>query len=261
MLAISILYQDEHTLVVQSQTGTNDGTDDLYGQFNMGLHVGDDSGRVLSNRTKLLAFLYEHSGGRVRSLHWLNQIHSPLVADDTPTLPAQSADALISSKTGEGLVIMTADCVPIALFGHTSVACIHAGHQGLANGVIASTVKALGATDMQAVIGACISQANYQISQSLGESIVRQVCDNGLVAVSADELYRLVIVPEVCNKCRLDVVKLATLQLAHLGIEVINDAVPCSYASDTWYSYRRQTHTAKPATGRMAMVVARLGEI
>lgn len=43
MLAISILYQDEHTLVVQSQTGTNDGTDDLYGQFNMGLHVGDDS--------------------------------------------------------------------------------------------------------------------------------------------------------------------------------------------------------------------------
>lgn len=267
-LPIKILYQDAHTIVAQTQAGHFDkfASDDIYGQFNMGLHVNDDNKKVLINRAKLLQFLNDtiaQSQNRhqcIKSVHWLNQIHSNIAVDaDKLHLSASSADALISTKAGVGLSIMTADCVPIALFGQDGIACIHAGHQGLSSGVIANTVKELGAKNpLQAVIGACISQQNYEVSCQLAIQITRKVCDDSLVALTFDELYQQIVKPSItADKCLLDVAKLARLQLAQFNIKVLNDDVPCSYANANLYSYRAQTHANKMATGRMAMVVAR----
>ena len=263
-LPIDILYQDVCTLVVQTHAGVFDkfASDDLYGQFNMGLHVQDNPSQVLKNRAILLSWLYQQSSHHIHSIHWLTQIHSNQVheADELMMTPV-CADALVSDDKGMALAIMTADCVPIVLLGDGGVACIHAGWQGLANGVIYHTIQQLtlqGVTILQALIGACISQQHYEMDTKLALNIVTQVCQQSWIESDVQALYQQIVkAGNSHDKCQLDIVALSRWQLQKLGVTIINDDVPCSYANADLYSYRAQTHAKKHATGRMATVVAR----
>lgn len=60
------------------------------------------------------------------------------------------------------------------------------------------------------------------------------------------------------EKIKINLPKLAADQLQAVGITVCNSSsIPCSYADDRYYSYRRQTHLQQPATGRMALIITR----
>ena len=60
------------------------------------------------------------------------------------------------------------------------------------------------------------------------------------------------------EKIKINLPKLAADQLKAAGIIVCNSSsIPCSYADDRYYSYRRQTHLQQPATGRMALIITR----
>lgn len=256
-----VLYQSNQILVIQTHAGEFDKwSDDIYGQFNMGMHVGDNSERVLINRANLLTALNELTHHQITQIHWLGQIHGDEVicADDVCIAP-KNGDALLTDKKGVALSIMTADCVPIALFDDMGeqIACIHAGWQGLVKGIIKNTANQFHHKNIKAVIGACISQANYEIDKMLANNIVNGVIEKNLVNLTFDELYQTIIIDKDNDKCSIDIVKLTQLQLAHLNITVMNDKVPCSYATPNLYSYRQQTHAKKHATGRMALVVAR----
>lgn len=257
-----VLYQDNHTLVVQTHAGEFDKWgDDVHGQFNMGLHVLDNATHVLNNRATLLRELHQLTGGQIHQIHWLNQIHGDDVVIAKPNITPANADALISDERGVGLSIMTADCVPIALFNDNEkqgqIACIHAGWQGLVKGIIKNTANQFTDKNIKAVIGACISQANYEIDKTLAHTIISSVIDKQLVNLTFDELYQTIIVDKENEKCLIDIVKLTRLQLTHLNIMVVNDDVPCSYDKANLYSYRQQTHAKKRATGRMALVIVR----
>ena len=108
-MMLTILYQDSGTLVVQSHAGKFDKfvTDDLYGKFNMGLHVGDRAEQVLDNRAKLLVTLNELTDNKVAAIHWLSQIHSDTVinADEKPQAMPHEGDALTSGQKGQALAI------------------------------------------------------------------------------------------------------------------------------------------------------------
>ena len=243
-----ILYQDAKVVIIQTKTGQFDKWgDDVYGQFNMGLHVGDDPHHVLQNRMALLDNLSYLTRHQVSQIHWLNQIHSDIIVKASPNILAPDGDALISDELGLGLGIMTADCVPIALFNDDQIACIHAGWQGLTKGVIKATHDKFRHQGIKAFIGACISQDNYE-----------SVIDANLVDLTFDELYQAVVKDGLAQKCLLDIEKLTRLQLECLNIAIINDDVPCTYEMTDLYSYRQQTHANKHATGRMAMVIAKL---
>ncbi len=277
-----ILYQDNQVLVVQTHGGSFDKWgDDLYGAFNLGLHVADEPSRVLANRMTLLGQLHEYSHDGIHEISWLNQIHSGDVARPNVGMNCQDADALITHESGVALAIMTADCVPIALFseqeGNSQIACVHAGWQGLTKSILRNVHQQFDHKNIKAVIGACISQSNYEIDKTLGHKIIKSVTDQHLVGLSANELYQEIIQDgndkdgrdknsngqdgndtEQTGKCQIDLVKLTKLQLAHLGIELINHDVLCSYDMPNLYSYRQQTHAHKPHTGRMATLIAKL---
>lgn len=143
---LMILHRTPRVLVAQTTTGDFDKFGcDLYGQFNVGLHVGDSPINALQNRAKLLKMLSEL--GQVDVIHWLNQVHSDNVVDidQSSSMNAHTADALITKCRGQALAIMTADCVPVAIFddanADASVACIHAGWQGLTNSIIAKALS------------------------------------------------------------------------------------------------------------------------
>lgn len=265
-LPLDILYEDDHTLVMQTHAGHFDkfGAGELYGEFNVGLHVKDTPKTVLLRRAQLLNQLDCYGG--IECIYWLNQVHGNAVVD-VDGLDHQKlldADALISRRSQTALAIMTADCVPVAVFdGRGNIACIHAGWQGLANGIIAKTVQASNfGSQPKAIIGACISQAAYQIDGALADRIIDGVILAKLVAMDAQALHDAIVFVgddpsgDENNKVHIDIAKLARLQLEHLGVTVINESVPCSYQLDKYYSYRAQTHAKKLATGRMAMLIA-----
>lgn len=262
---LKILYQRADILVAQSLADFDKTVDNPYGRLNLGLHTGDEPMLVLNNRAKLLAQLNQHTNQQIHTIYWLNQIHSEKVATPiAPTLVPQSADAWTTVHKNEGLAIMTADCVPIVLFGRQgAVACIHAGWQGLVKGVIGQTARQLPADDYEAVIGACIGANNYEVDIQLGQKIVDECIAKQLVDVTADELKSAILLPHHHHqKCYLDIQRLTKLQLTTLNIKSINQEIDCSYDgvnAGEYYSHRYATHHNWTNTGRMAMVVARLG--
>ncbi|WP_268162582.1 laccase domain-containing protein, partial [Pasteurella multocida] len=88
----------------------------IYGQFNLGLHVGDDSMQVHQNRAHLLQSLQQYHPA-LNSIHWLNQIHGNDIYQVTDKIgtAAISADAHITRLPNVALAIMTADCVPVMI--------------------------------------------------------------------------------------------------------------------------------------------------
>ena len=161
-----------------------------YGDFNLGLHVGDAPAPVLNNRMRLLATINQHITqppvtGRhaITRLHWVNQVHGNQVHDvdaaheqaGTLCIQPMAADAMVSTQVGVGLAIMTADCVPIVLYQAKTgrIAAIHAGWQGLACGVIAQTAAHFAAdAPITAWVGVCISQDNYEVGQAVGAKLL-----------------------------------------------------------------------------------------
>lgn len=174
-----------------------------YGEFNLGLHVNDASLTVLMNRMRLLSAINDQLNAQqasaqplmVERVHWLNQVHGKHVYDvDHSTDEAHrnaklsmrpvDADAMISRQTGTALAIMTADCVPIVLYQPATeqIAAIHAGWQGLSCGVIKATIERFDSdAPIIAWIGACISQANYEVGRPVLEKLVAGCTDNQLL--------------------------------------------------------------------------------
>lgn len=265
---LMILYHTPHVLVAQTLAGAFDKFgNDLYGEFNMGLHVGDNPLNVLTHRVQLFKMLEQFV--QIESIYWLNQVHGSIVAniDQSLSMTAYTADALMTVRKGQALAIMTADCIPIAIFDDgdvdAPVACIHAGWQGLTNGIIANTVLKIRQLNPSAtccaIIGAHIGQSAYEINKELANKILDLVCANNLVIVNHDDLYQLIISDSQDNdKCLIDLDKLTRLQLDKLGVQVANESSICTYTDPRFYSYRAQTHAKKRATGRMATLIVKL---
>lgn len=266
---ITTLFENTQIYIGQTYAGNKS---DVFGEYNMALHVKDNTKKVLNNRSRLLNILSDKHA--VCQIVWVNQVHGADVS--TAQLGwLKNADSLISDKIGVALAIMTADCVPIALFDdniddnqfdNAKIACVHAGTKGLASGVIYQTVKQM--TNPTAYIGACISQKNYQLPKSLADNIIAQSLSHA-VQLSHDNttstnntlaFYEKLCQTDSDQTVLFDVGGLARLQLQALGVKILNDNVPCSYDDDNFFSHRQATHQNKH-TGRMAMIIAKKSKI
>jgi YfiH family protein len=98
---------------------------------------------------------------------WLRQVHGAGVVRVTGPgdNAGATADAAVTAEPGCAIAVLTADCAPVALASAEGVIGVaHAGWRGVAAGVLEATVgemRALGATDIEAVIGPCIHAGCY----------------------------------------------------------------------------------------------------
>ena len=245
-----------------------------YGELNLGLHVNDHAEKVLNNRMRLLAAIntpltsessQTEQYTAINSLHWVSQVHGKQIHDvdaSALSMAPMAADAMVSQQHGRGLAIMTADCVPIVLYQPASgkMAAIHAGWQGLACGVIQETVKRFTESgSVQAWIGVCISQANYEVNTDVRDKLLAGCIEHQTLSEAhIDDFVALFSISSHNDKIKLNLPRLAAAQLSAAGVTV-NTQLPidCSYADTHYYSYRRQTHLQQPATGRMALIIVR----
>jgi len=130
-------------------------------------------------------------------------------------------------------LVFVADCVPVALSGPGGVAMLHCGWRGLAAGIIAKGVAAIGAAD--AVIGPSIGSCCYEVGDE-----VLAAFDHLGEGVAADRMLDL---PEATRRL-----------LAEAGVEQIETSGLCtSCESDLFFSHRRD----RGRTGRQAGLVWR----
>lgn len=97
----------------------------------------------------------------------LEQVHGArvVVVERPGGATGETGDAAVTTVAGAALAVLTADCAPVALASTEGILGIaHAGWRGLRAGVIEATVQTmrrLGATRIEAVLGPCIQPCCY----------------------------------------------------------------------------------------------------
>jgi YfiH family protein len=143
-----------------------------YDSFNLGDHVGDDPADVAANRSRVARELQVPEDRLV----WMNQVHGTGVAvvDGPQDGPVAASDALVTATRGLVLCVLVADCVPLLLADHEAgvVAAVHAGREGVRQGVVPAALSAMAslgarARHVTALLGPAVCGACYEVPQQM----------------------------------------------------------------------------------------------
>lgn len=221
----------------------------VFAGLNCGYGSSDQHEIVAINRLRVAKTL----GVDAENLVGVHQVHSAdVVTLGTPVIPAPKADALVTATTGVALSILTADCQPV-LFADTQAGVIgaaHAGWKGAVNGVLEATVTAmenLGATrdNIVAVIGPCISQANYEVGPEFYD-----------IFLSADPKFDRFFRQGKGDRFYFDLPAFGLFKLKQCGVRSAAWTHHCTYANpDRFYSYRRSVHERQADYGRLIAAI------
>lgn len=207
--------------------------------LNLGYSSGDDRLAVSQNREQL-----NRSLQLPNPPSWHTQTHSNIARHATD--PTEEADALYSNEAGVVCVVQTADCLPVLLCNQAGneVAAIHAGWRGLANDIIANTLKLFQspASQLLAWLGPAISQSCFEVGAEVKAAFLAQ-------SPLAEQAF--INHPDTPDKYFADLYSLAKLQLNKLGIQSVFGGNYCTYTQpELFFSYRRDG-----TTGRMASLI------
>ena len=207
-----------------------------YASLNLGVHVGDRASSVATNRLML-----KESLSLPAEPFWLNQVHGKTVVKagrvgDGPP----DADASFCEGTGVVCAVMTADCLPV-LFCDCSgarVGAAHAGWRGLADGVLESTVEAMGSGDLMAWLGPAIGPESFEVGAEVRQAFLDRLGD-------CDAAFR----PIDSSHWLADLYGLARIALGRAGVSAVYGGEYCTYADPMrFFSYRRDGQTGRMAT-------------
>jgi len=163
-----------------------------------------------------------------------HQVHGTRVAVNTGA-DVQDADGQVTTRAAGGdfaPIVLVADCLPVALSGPEGVAMLHAGWRGLAGGIVAAGVDALGGRIDGAAIGPGAGSCCYEA----GEEVHAAFAQLG---------------PAVRRGQHADLKAVAAAQLREAGVSEIIDVGLCTMCDERFFSHRRDGGV----TGRQAGVI------
>jgi YfiH family protein len=211
-----------------------------YDTLNLGVLTADDRAAVDANRDRLAALI---GIARERTIQgW--QVHAATVrrVHELPgaDAPLAEADGQATALDGIAAVVLTADCLPIALVAPQAVAIVHAGWRGLAGGVIAEGVAALRELGAPGEIRAAIGPGAGVCCYETGPEVHAAFAAYG-------ELAR--------RGAHADLKHVARRQLLDAGVAEVHDTAICTMCAPAGllFSHRRDGGM----TGRQAGVVWR----
>lgn len=216
-----------------------------YGNFNLGLHVGDNEEVVQHNRNVLLDYLPENT-----TMQWLDQVHG----NNAEVIKSYSdniiADASTTEQSHIALAIMTADCLPIIIssLDGKEIAAIHGGWKPLSKNIIEQTLLKMKThnQDLHVWLGPCIGPEKFEV----GEDVYKKFLSIGNDFCKAFVAFKS---PEGKNKYFANLHLIAQIQLVKLGVQHIYSLPHCTFTqTNDYYSYRRNSKT-----GRMATIICR----
>jgi YfiH family protein len=144
-----------------------------YASLNVGFLTDDEPERVAENRRRL----YDAAGADPERVSWPRQVHGAAVVRANGR--GEPADAIWTDDPGRALVVVTADCLPVALArldGPPALALVHVGWRGLVAGVVPAAVAALGGRAAAAIgpgIGPCCYEVGEDVSAQFDPRLAR----------------------------------------------------------------------------------------
>ncbi len=141
----------------------------IYASLNCGLGSGDSLDRVAVNRARALAML-GLDGAPLCTAYQVHGTEVSVVNEPWPPERRPKVDAMVTSRSGIALGILSADCAPVLMADAEArvIGAAHAGWRGALAGVLEAAVEAmvgLGARRerIAAAVGPAIAQPSYQV--------------------------------------------------------------------------------------------------
>ena len=212
-----------------------------YDSLNLSMSSGDDEAVVAANLDRL------RSGLGLKSLAAVYQVHGAEVVavsgtDHHPLSTLARADAMVTAERGVGLLVKSADCMPVLLADPASgiLGAAHAGWRGLVVDVIGATVRAM------ADLGADPDRIRAGLGPTLGTCCAEFV---NYRTEFPEEMH-----PFLVKDNRFDLWAYARFQLDRAGlrpenVEMLELCTRCR--ADLFFSHRG----LGPITGRMGAVI------
>jgi YfiH family protein len=224
----------------------------IYASLNCGAGSNDGGDAVAENRRRAMAMLDLPAA----ALATVYQIHSATVVDVEAPFPAgqaPQADAMVTTRPGVALGILTADCAPVLLADRRGkvVGAAHAGWRGAIGGVLETTLdrmEAMGASrkTIVAAIGPCIGQRSYEVGPEFpAPFLAEDPRGTGFFAPAPRPGHWLFDLPGYVAR-----------KLARLGVTDVT-RVPADTCRDRqrFFSYRRATLAGEPDYGRQLSAI------
>jgi polyphenol oxidase len=193
-----------------------------FASLNLGILTEDDPARVVVNRTRLCDAVAADPDGA--TMAW--QRHGGTVTRAqprgiiTPGTVYDHCDGLWSDEPGRAMLLLTADCMPIALArtngSRPAVEILHAGWRGVLAGIVAAGVRAIGGRGLAAAIGPSIGPCCYEVGdevaapfrEAFGDDVVREgskldlwtSAERALRAAGVEQVDRF----DLCTSCNGD---------------------------------------------------------
>jgi len=133
------------------------------------------------------------------------------------------APRVINTKPNCGIFIKTADCAPIILIGKQKLALIHAGWQGLAEGIINKCAQLIESPEI-ALIGPCAGDCCYEVQ----EDVLKKLDNLAHIQIRDNKNYLSIMGTAENILC----------SIYHSGMEIINSKI-CTICNQEYLSYRR----------------------
>ncbi|CAL9633125.1 Polyphenol oxidase [Streptomyces sp. enrichment culture] len=211
-----------------------------YEELNLGGAVGDDPDAVRTNRDLAAGSL----GIEPDRVVWMNQVHGADVAVvDGPwgsSDPVPSVDAIVTTRRGLALAVLTADCVPVLMADPVAgvAAAAHAGRPGMIAGVVPAALRAM--TDLGAEPSRIVARTGPTVCGRCYEVPEAMRAEVSAVepAAYADTSW---------GTPAVDVSAGVHAQLDRLGVRDREQSPVCTLESRDHFSYRRDR-----ITGRLA---------
>ena len=210
-----------------------------YESLNLGALTRDDPRHVVENRRRLCASV----GADAERATMAYQRHSTDIARAKPRgilAPGtrfEPCDALWSDEPGQAMLVLAADCLPVALVrangSAPALAVVHVGWRGLLGGLIESAARALGPGRLAAVVGPGIGPCCYEVHEDVAEP------------------FRARFGPEVVRESRVDLWRASEVALGEAGCRQVERLDLCtSCQPELFFSHRRDCGL----TGRQGLI-------
>ena len=207
--------------------------------LNLGALTDDDPLNVVENRR--LACEAADADASTATMAWQHHSADVRRAEPrgivTPGTQFDRCDGLWTDEPGQAMMLLAADCLPIALGrangSRPALGVLHAGWRGLLDGIVAEGAKTLGGGPLAAVIGPAIGPCCYEVGDEVAEP------------------FRAAYGGEVVTENRLDLWTAAEQALRAAGCEEVERTDLCTFCHpDLFFSHRRD----HGRTGRQGVV-------
>jgi hypothetical protein len=199
--------------------------------MNLGLLTGDDPENTAENRRRLCAMV----GANPERLALGRQVHGATVHRAEAGRRDRRGDGLWTDEPGLPMLMLTADCLPIAVArtsGPPALALLHAGRLGLLEGIVEAGCRALGSA-LAAVVGPGIGPCCYEVGAQIRDA------------------YRMRFGPAVVRGRNVDLQGAAEEALRRAGVSIVDRIGVCTACSPgDFFSHRRDCGL----TGRQGVI-------